>query len=134
MAPIGMDGAIWPGATRHLAAAAQEMGLAHMSSTMATASIEDVAAIAPDSAWFQLYGIPGEDHRISFDLMRRADEAGAHVLAVTVDIPLPARRGQPALLLFAEGGAWHLDEAAVACGTRAARYAKLSELRSLRHS
>lgn len=92
MAPIGMDGAIWPGATRHLAAAAQEMGLAHMSSTMATASIEDVAAIAPDSAWFQLYGIPGEDHRISFDLMRRADEAGAHVLAVTVDIPLPARR------------------------------------------
>src|SRR5690606_1096538 len=45
MAPVGMDCAIWPGATRYLAETAQEMGLAHMSSTMAGASIEEVAGI-----------------------------------------------------------------------------------------
>lgn len=92
IAPIGMDGVIWPGASRYLAETAQEMGLAHMLSTMAAAPLEQVAGFAPDAFWFQLYGIPDNDHHVSFDLMRRAEEAGAHVLAITLDIPLPARR------------------------------------------
>src|SRR5690606_15556288 len=61
-------------------------------STMATAPVEDVARIAPESVWFQLYGFCEDDHAVSFDLMRRAGEAGAHVLAVTVDIPCAPRR------------------------------------------
>jgi len=92
IAPVGMDGGIWPGATRHLAQTAQELGLAHMMSTMAAAPIEEVARQAPDAFWFQLYSAPADDHRVTFDLMRRADAAGARVLAVTLDIPLPARR------------------------------------------
>lgn len=92
IAPVGMDGAIWPGATRHLAQTARDLNIAYMPSTMATAPIEDVARIAPDNAWFQLYGFSENDHEVSYDLIRRADEAGAHVLAVTVDIPSAPRR------------------------------------------
>ena len=89
---VGMDGAIWPGATRHLAETAREAGIPYMTGTMATASMEQVAQIAPDSFWFQLYSFPAQDHRVSFDLVRRAEAAGALVLAVTVDIPTPGRR------------------------------------------
>ena len=35
--------------------------------------------------WFQLYRFPYNDHAITFDLVRRADAAGAHVLVPTVD-------------------------------------------------
>ena len=92
ISPIGMDGAIWPGASRHLAAAAREAGIAYMQSSMAATSMEAAAAVAKDSFWFQLYGFPADDHAVTFDLVRRAREAGAHVLAVTLDIPGPARR------------------------------------------
>jgi (S)-mandelate dehydrogenase len=92
ISPIGMDGAIWPGATRLLAEAAREGGIAYMQSSMATTPLEQAAAIAPDNFWFQLYGFPADDHAVTFDLVRRAREAGAHVLAVTLDIPGPARR------------------------------------------
>lgn len=92
ISPIGMDGAIWPGATRLLAEAAREAGIGYMQSSMATTSLEQAAAIAPDNFWFQLYGFPADDHAVTFDLVRRAHEAGAHVLAVTLDIPGPARR------------------------------------------
>lgn len=92
ISPIGMDGSIWPGATRRLAATARDTGLPYMAGTLATASLETVAAIAPDSFWFQLYSFPQDDHRVTFDLVRRAEAAGAHVLAITVDIPITARR------------------------------------------
>ncbi|MFZ2102253.1 MAG: alpha-hydroxy acid oxidase, partial [Oricola sp.] len=55
-------------------------------------SIEQAGKAAPDNFWFQLYGFPADGHAISLDLIRRAREAGAHVLAVTLDIPAPARR------------------------------------------
>lgn len=91
-APVGMDGAIWPGATRHIASAARSQGLAHMVSSMAAMRIEDVAPVAREAFWFQLYAVPGDDHRVTFDLADRATRAGARVLCVTLDVPLPARR------------------------------------------
>lgn len=92
IAPIGMDGAVWPGASRCLAGTAREENLACMPSTMAAAPLEEIAALAPDQAWFQLYGFPDDDHRVTFDLIARAEAAGVNVLAVTLDIPVPARR------------------------------------------
>ena len=92
IAPIGMDGAVWPGASRHLAGTARELGIAYMPSTMAAMPIEEIAAIAPDQAWFQLYGFPDDGHRVTFDLIARAEAAGVKALAVTLDIPVPARR------------------------------------------
>ncbi len=92
IAPIGMDGAVWPGASRCLADTARDLNLVYMPSTMAAAPLEEIAARAPDQAWFQLYGFPGDDHRVTFDLIRRAEAAGVNALAVTLDIPVPARR------------------------------------------
>jgi L-lactate dehydrogenase (cytochrome) len=92
ISPVGMDGAIWPGATRLLAETARDSGIPYMTGTLATAPMEQVSQTGPESFWFQLYTMPAQDHRVSFDLIRRAEAAGALVLAVTVDIPTPGRR------------------------------------------
>src|SRR6267142_523583 len=50
-------------------------------------AIELAARIAPDVLWFQLYRLAGNDHAVGFDLVRRAEAAGAHVLILTMDVP-----------------------------------------------
>lgn len=92
IAPIGMDGAIRPGAARHLAGAARDAGIACVTGSLSATPVEETARAADGNLWFQLYGMADGDHRVSFDLMRRARAAGIDVLAVTVDIPAPARR------------------------------------------
>jgi L-lactate dehydrogenase (cytochrome) len=91
-APIGLDGAIWPGAMRHMARAAAATGLACVAGTLSTETVEHVAATNPDRTWFQLYTLPNDDHAGSLDLLRRAHAAGVAMAAVTVDIPLSGRR------------------------------------------
>ncbi|MFZ2099680.1 MAG: alpha-hydroxy-acid oxidizing protein, partial [Oricola sp.] len=56
ISPIGMDGAIWPGASRALAGTARDFRIPIMTSSMATGSIEQAGKAAPDNFWFQLYG------------------------------------------------------------------------------
>jgi L-lactate dehydrogenase (cytochrome) len=85
IAPMGSPGLLWPGAEKHLAREAQRRRIPYILATPANASIEEIAAIAPDVFWFQLYRFPDNDHAITFDLVRRADAAGAHVLVPTVD-------------------------------------------------
>lgn len=92
IAPVGMDGAIWPGATSALTRAARDANIPYMTGTLANGSLESVAKGHPGGAWFQLYIMPNDDYRISLDMMDRADRAGIKVLAVTMDIPLPGRR------------------------------------------
>ncbi|HXQ51677.1 MAG TPA: alpha-hydroxy acid oxidase [Stellaceae bacterium] len=94
ISPMGMGGLLWPKAERHLARAAQAMKVPYVLSTPASASIEEISKIAPDVFWFQLYGSPGNDNRITFDLVRRAEAAGAHALVVTIDTPVRAKRPQ----------------------------------------
>jgi len=85
VAPMGSAGLMWPGAEKLFAAEAQRTGIPYVLATPGNASIEEIAAIAPDVFWFQLYRFPYDNHAITFDLVRRADEAGAHVLVPTVD-------------------------------------------------
>ena len=85
VAPMGSAGLMWPGAEKLFAAEAQRQNIPYVLATPGNASIEEIAAIAPDVFWFQLYRFPYNDHAITFDLVRRADEAGAHVLVPTVD-------------------------------------------------
>ncbi len=60
-------------------------------STIATATIEEVAAAAPDGArWFQLYWSP--DRGIVRDLVERAVGAGYGAIVLTVDLPVGGRR------------------------------------------
>ncbi|GGG44574.1 lactate dehydrogenase [Caldovatus sediminis] len=92
VAPMGNTGLLWPRADAILAAAAQKARIPYVSSTVANVSIEDLGRIAPDVFWFQLYGLPAEDHRLSFDLVARAERAGAHALLLTVDVPVRQKR------------------------------------------
>lgn len=94
ISPMGMGGLLWPKAEIHLATAAQAMRVPYVLATPASASIEEIARVAPDVFWFQLYGAPNNDNRITFDLVRRAEAAGAHALVVTIDTPVRAKRPQ----------------------------------------
>ncbi|MCK1540963.1 alpha-hydroxy-acid oxidizing protein [Bradyrhizobium sp. 179] len=58
ISPVGVDGIVWPGATRILAAAAGKARIPYIAGTLATATIEEVAEVAGPYAWFQLYGLP----------------------------------------------------------------------------
>jgi L-lactate dehydrogenase (cytochrome) len=85
IAPMGSPGLMWPGAEEYLARAAERARIPYVLATPANASIEHVAELAPSVFWFQLYRFPGNDHAITFDLARRAADAGAHVLVPTID-------------------------------------------------
>jgi (S)-mandelate dehydrogenase len=85
ISPMGSPGLMWPGAEEYMARAAQAARIPFVLATPANAAIERIAEIAPDVFWFQLYRFPHNDHAITFDLVRRAEAAGAHVLVPTVD-------------------------------------------------
>lgn len=71
--------------------AAQDAGIPFALSTMATTSIEDVAAAAPEARkWFQLY--MWKDRERSMALVDRAAAGGYDTLLVTVDVPVAGAR------------------------------------------
>ncbi|AXJ11628.1 alpha-hydroxy acid oxidase [Arthrobacter sp. PM3] len=71
--------------------AAEAAGIPYTLSTMGTASIEDVAAAAPDGRnWFQLYLWTDRDR--SRELIERAAAAGNDTLMVTVDTAVAGAR------------------------------------------
>jgi len=92
IAPMGGPAIVWPGADRYLAAAAQRARIPYTLGTVGGMTIEDAAAIAPDVLWFQLYRFAGDGHAVGFDLVRRAFEAGVHVLMLTLDVPVRTTR------------------------------------------
>ena len=66
---------------------AQAAGSVMIASTLATVSLEDVAAAAPDAPrWFQVY--VRRDRGWSAELVRRAAAAGYRALVLTVDLPV----------------------------------------------
>ena len=64
----------------------------YVAGTVASSTVEELAALAGDMLWFQLYRIAQEDHRYGFDLVKRAQAAGAHALVITMDVPLRTKR------------------------------------------
>ncbi len=92
IAPMGGPGLVWPGADRFMAEAAQRARVPYTLGTVGGLSIEEAATVAPDVLWFQLYRMARNDHALGFDLVRRAEAAGAHVLALTVDTPVRTTR------------------------------------------
>lgn len=85
VAPIGLQGLIWPKATEILAKAAFDHNVPFILSTVATASLEKVSEITAGKAWFQLYH-PAET-RLRDDLLKRARSASYEVLVVLADTP-----------------------------------------------
>jgi (S)-mandelate dehydrogenase len=92
IAPMGGPALIWPGADRHMAEAAQHARVPYVLGTVGGLAIEDAAALAPDVLWFQLYRMARNDHALAFDLLRRAQAAGVHVLVITIDVPVRTTR------------------------------------------
>ena len=92
IAPMGMPGIVWPGAEKYLAMAAKRARVPYTAGTVASSTVEELAALAEDMLWFQLYRMPQRDHADGFDLVRRAQAAGAQVLVITMDVPLRTKR------------------------------------------
>ena len=90
ISPTGLAALFRPGADLLLAQAAREANVPFIMSGASTASIEELARIAPEQGWYQLY--PARDKAISEDMIRRADEAGLSTLVITVDVPVHPKR------------------------------------------
>ena len=85
VAPVGLQGLIWPNASEILARAAFKNKIPFVLSTVATSSIERISEITEGTAWFQLYH--PADNAIRDDLIQRAQSAGCPVLVLLCDTP-----------------------------------------------
>ena len=94
VAPMGGPSLVWPGADQYLAAAAQRARVPYTLGLVGGMTVERAAEIAPDVLWFQLYRCSRNEHAIGFDLIRRAEAAGVHVLALTLDVPVRTTRSR----------------------------------------
>ena len=90
ISPTGLAGLFRPDADRMLAAAAREADVPFLLSSAANGALEEVAAVAPEHVWFQMY-CTSED-RINDDLVRRARATPVRVLVVSVDVPVNSNR------------------------------------------
>ncbi len=94
IAPMGGPSIVWPGADLLMAKAAQASRVPYTLGVAGGATIEDVAKVAPDVFWLQLYRFAPDDHKIGFDLIERATRANVKVLALTLDVPVRTTRSR----------------------------------------
>jgi len=93
LAPLGYQQLCHASGELATAIAADAMDTAMVVSTLATASLEDIAAQTDAPKWFQLYFQPQRaDTSI---LIARAEAAGYSAIVVTVDAPLSGLRNRP---------------------------------------
>ena len=69
---MGGPSLVWPGADLLMAKAAQRARVPYTLGVAGGATIEEVAKVAPDVFWLQLYRFDQNDHAIGFDLIKRA--------------------------------------------------------------
>lgn len=85
IAPVGLQGLMWPNSPQILAKAAMEHNVPFILSTVTTASIEEIAKITEGRFWYQLYHPAKEE--IRDDIFLRLEEAGCKTLVVLSDVP-----------------------------------------------
>ncbi len=90
LAPTAFNRLGHPDGESAAARAAGAAGALMCASTIASTTLEDIAAAATGPLWFQLYVY--RDREITRDLVQRAEAAGYRALAVTVDTPRLGRR------------------------------------------
>ena len=102
VAPAALHGLAHPDGELATARAAAAAGAINVVSTVASRSIEDVAAAAPDGRrWFQLY--VQRDRGVTRGLVERAAAAGYEALVLTVDVPVLGYRDDILRLRFDPG-------------------------------
>jgi L-lactate dehydrogenase (cytochrome) len=85
IAPVGLQGLMWPNAPEILARAAFEHNIPFILSTVTTMDIERASELTEGRAWFQLYN-PVENG-LRNDILKRAEAAGCPVLVLLCDVP-----------------------------------------------
>ena len=85
IAPVGLQGLMWPNSPEILARAAYKHNVPFILSTVTTMSIERASELTEGKAWFQLYN-PVDD-ALRDDIIDRAEAAGCPVLVLLCDVP-----------------------------------------------
>jgi len=85
IAPIGLQGLMWPNSPEILAKAAFEHNIPFILSTVSTSSIERISEITEGRAWFQLYH--PKETELRDDIIKRAEAAECPVLVILSDVP-----------------------------------------------
>ena len=85
IAPVGLQGLMWPNTPEILAKAAFEHNIPFILSTVTTSSIERISELTEGRAWFQLYHPAKEEYRD--DILKRAAAAHCPVLVLLCDVP-----------------------------------------------
>jgi len=90
IAPLGLQGLFHPDRELATAKAAAAKNHLLMVSTITHEPFERIAQVNGKNPWFQLYTTT--DRSITEELIRKAEVAGAPVIALTVDVPVPGNR------------------------------------------
>lgn len=85
VAPVGLQGLMWPNSPAILAKAAHKHNVPFILSTVTTMNIEQASELTEGKAWFQLYN-PVED-AVRNDILNRAAAAECPVLVILCDVP-----------------------------------------------
>jgi L-lactate dehydrogenase (cytochrome) len=85
IAPVGLQGLMWPNAPEILAKAAMAHNIPFVLSTVTTSGIERIGEITEGRFWFQLYH--PADNALRDDILDRAEAAGCKVLVLLSDVP-----------------------------------------------
>ncbi|TDT47350.1 L-lactate dehydrogenase (cytochrome) [Maribacter spongiicola] len=85
IAPVGLQGLMWPNTPAILAKAAHKHNIPFILSTVTTMDIEKASELTEGNAWFQLYN-PVDD-AIRDSIIDRAEAAGCPVLVLLCDVP-----------------------------------------------
>lgn len=85
IAPIGLQGLMWPNSAEILAKAAFNHNIPFILSTVSTSSIERISEITEGKSWFQLYH--PADEKVKIDILNRVKASGSDVLVILADVP-----------------------------------------------
>ena len=85
IAPVGLQGLMWPNSPEILAKASLKHNIPFILSTVTTMDIERASELTEGKAWFQLYN-PVEE-TIRTDIIKRAAAAQCPVLVLLSDVP-----------------------------------------------
>ncbi|MBT8291669.1 MAG: alpha-hydroxy-acid oxidizing protein, partial [Eudoraea sp.] len=85
IAPVGLQGLMWPNASEILAKASLDFNIPFVLSTVTTMSIERASELTEGRAWFQLYH-PAES-TVRDHILARAEAAACPVLVLLCDVP-----------------------------------------------